>query len=188
MWTEEKIIKFIYEDKWMMEVLKAAKSLHLPDWWICAGFVRSKIWDTLHCYNERTLFSDIDVIYFDPTNTEVLEEKKLEEKLHSIIPDLPWSVKNQARMHLKNNTSPYSSSIDAISKFPETATALGLTLNHQDKVILTAPCGIDDVLHLEVKPTPFFKGSTERMDAYRERIFNKKWDETWNQLNIFCTD
>ncbi|UOQ84420.1 nucleotidyltransferase family protein [Gracilibacillus salinarum] len=188
MWTEEQIIKFIHEDKWMLEVLKAAKSFHLPDWWICAGFVRSKIWDMLHGCNERTPLSDIDVIYFDPTNTEELVEKKLEEKLSAIIPDLPWSVKNQARMHLKNNTSPYSSSIDAISKFPESATALGLTLDDHDKVILTAPCGIYDVLHLEVKPTPFFKGSSERMEIYRDRIFNKKWDETWRRLKIFGVD
>ena len=38
----------------MMDLLKGAKSLNLPDWWICAGFVRSKIWDVLHGFDERT--------------------------------------------------------------------------------------------------------------------------------------
>jgi hypothetical protein len=38
----------------MMDIIKSAKSLNLPDWWICAGFVRSKIWYTLHYFNERT--------------------------------------------------------------------------------------------------------------------------------------
>lgn len=43
--NEEKIFELITEDQWMMNILKAAKSLNLPDWWICAGFVCSKIWE-----------------------------------------------------------------------------------------------------------------------------------------------
>ena len=100
--NEEKIILIIREDKWMMEILRAAKSLNLPDWWICVGFVRSKIWDTLHNFNERTPILDIDVIYFEPTNIDELEEKKFEEKLKSLIPNIPWSVKNEARMHINS--------------------------------------------------------------------------------------
>lgn len=42
------------------------------------------------------------------------------------------------------------------SKLPETATALGEKLDEKDNIILTAPWGIRDVIHLEVKPTPFF--------------------------------
>ena len=74
--TEKEIIAFIQEDKWMMELLKCAKSLNLPDWWICAGFVRSKIWDVLHGFDERTTIPDIDVIYYDRTNIEKSVEKE----------------------------------------------------------------------------------------------------------------
>ena len=63
--TEQDIIKLIQNDTWMMGILQTAKSLQLPDWWICAGFVRSKIWDVLHGYEVRTLTPDIDIIYFD---------------------------------------------------------------------------------------------------------------------------
>lgn len=79
----------------------------------------------LHGFKERTPISDIDVIYYDDGNTDELEEKKLEMRLRNILPDIPWSVKNEARMHVVNGIPPYSSSIDAISKFPETATSLG---------------------------------------------------------------
>lgn len=41
--NEKEIIQLIKEDEWMMDILRAVKSLHLPDWWVCAGFVRSKI-------------------------------------------------------------------------------------------------------------------------------------------------
>jgi uncharacterized protein len=73
--SEEDIIKVISEDEWMMNLLKAAKTLNLPDWWICAGFVRSKIWDVQHHYRLRTPLPDIDVIYFDSKKVDELEEK-----------------------------------------------------------------------------------------------------------------
>ncbi|RYL92560.1 nucleotidyltransferase family protein [Sporolactobacillus sp. THM7-4] len=169
----------------MMQILKSAKTLNLPDWWICAGFVRSKIWDTLHSFKERTPIPDIDVIYFDPTNIDELEEKKLEEILNVIMPDTPWSVKNEARMHIKSNMPPYSSSVDAISKFPETATALGVKLDEKDNVILTAPYGISDVVNLKVKPTPFFTQTKERVEIYEERILKKNWKSIWNNLKVY---
>jgi len=183
--NEEKIISLIREDKWMMDILKSAKSLNLPDWWICAGFVRSKIWDTLHNFSQRTLIPDIDVIYFDPTSIDELEEKKLEEKLKILMPNTPWSVKNEARMHIKSNMPPYSSSVDAISKFTETATALGVKLDEKDNLVITAPCGISDVVNLVVKPTPFFTETKERVEIYEDRITKKKWKSTWHNLKVY---
>lgn len=182
--NEEDVIKIISEDVSMMEMLRAAKSLELPDWWICAGFVRSKIWDVLHGFSERTNTPDVDVIYFDDNNTGRLIEKNLEERLRSIIPDIPWSVKNQARMHVVNNIPPYSSSVDAISKFPETATALGVKLDEKENLILTAPCGIDDVINLELKPTLYFTKTKERAAIYEERISKKNWKSIWPEIKI----
>lgn len=183
--NEEKIVSLIKDDKWMMDILLVVKSLNLPDWWICAGFVRSKIWDTLHNFSVRTPIPDIDVIYFEPTNIDEVEEKRLEEMLRTLMPNIPWSVKNEARMHIKSNMPPYSSSVDAISKFPETATALGVKLDDKDNVILTAPCGINDVVNLKVKPTSFFKEVKERVEIYEDRIAKKNWKVTWNKLKIY---
>lgn len=186
--NEENIIELITEDKWMMNILKMAKLLDLPDWWICAGFVRSKIWDTLHNFKERTPIPDIDVIYFDPIKVDELMEKKLEQFLKTLMPNIPWSVKNEARMHIKSNMSPFSSSVDAISKFPETATALGVKLNENNNVILTAPYGIYDVVNLEVKPTPYFTKTKERVEIYEERISKKNWKSIWKNLKIYHID
>ncbi|RCW76817.1 nucleotidyltransferase family protein [Saliterribacillus persicus] len=184
MFNEDEITTLIDEDDWMMEILKAAKSLNLSDWWICAGFVRSKVWDILHGFSVRTPIPDIDVIYFDPTTLSELEEKKSEGKLKSLLPNIPWSIKNEARMHLRNNVEPYSSSVDAISKFPETATALGVKLDDWNQVILTAPCGISDVVSLIVKPTPYFLENTDLSLIYNQRIIKKDWKATWNKLII----
>src|SRR3990167_2279381 len=72
--TEKDIIHIIREDEWMMSVLRIAEGLHLPDWWIGAGFVRSKVWDHLHGYKERTPLPDVDIIYFDKT---IFSQEKL---------------------------------------------------------------------------------------------------------------
>ncbi|MET3193937.1 nucleotidyltransferase family protein [Bacillus sp. OAE603] len=182
--TEEDIMKLIKEDVWMMDILKTAKMLHLPDWWICAGFVRSKIWDNLHGFEERTRLEDIDVIYFDPTNLDESVEKKYEEILKDLRMDMPWSVKNEARMHLKNNIQPYQSCVDAISKFPETATALGVKLNEMDEIILTAPCGIDDAINGIIKPSPQFLNSRGAIEIFEARLLQKNWKQKWHMLQI----
>ncbi|EEL71038.1 MULTISPECIES: nucleotidyltransferase family protein [Bacillus] len=182
--TEQDIIQMIQNDKWMMDVLHTAKSLKLPDWWICAGFVRSKIWDTLHNYETRTATPDVDVIYFDPLHKDESYEQSLEKELTNLNDSIPWSVKNQARMHVVNNMPPYSSAVDAISKFPETATALGVTLDAKNNVILTSPCGIEDVLSLQVKPTLHFLETKERIHMYKKRVMKKNWQSKWPNITI----
>ena len=176
--TNADILKAISQDEWMMEILYTTKELQLPDWCICAGFVRSKVWDVIHGFSERTPLPDVDVIYFDVKNIEVEVEKELEQKLYAIHPNVPWSVKNQARMHLKNNTEPYKSSMDAISKFPETATALGVKLDDAKNLILIAPLGIEDLIKCRVRPTPTFN-NTEKMHMFHNRVKNKRWHDAW---------
>lgn len=173
MLDEEKILANIQEDLWMMGILKTARALKLPDWWICAGFVRSKIWDTLHGFNVRTEIEDVDVIYFDPSNLDEVKEKAYEEALKSYSPSTPWSVKNEARMHLRNNCEPYQSSTDVISKFPETVTALGVKLDSEDNLILTAPCGLQDVVNMIVRPTPFILENKNR-DLFTKSVLLKR--------------
>ncbi|MCJ7840030.1 nucleotidyltransferase family protein [Lederbergia sp. NSJ-179] len=184
--TEGDIIQCIQEDEWMMNILKTVQTLELPDWWICAGFVRSKIWDVLHDFSVRTPLPDIDVIFFDSVHASERIEKEYEKHLVSISPHIPWSVKNQARMHSLNDMPPYSSSIDGVAKFPETVTALAVTLNKCEHVMLAAPWGVRDVLKMEVRPTKYY--SRIRKAVYNRRIAAKKWSETWPKLKVFDAD
>lgn len=181
---EREILALVESDRWMMNILGAAASLELPDWWICAGFVRTKIWDTLHGFEERTPLGDIDMIYFDAGNINEETEKLRENRLHQIMSGLPWSVKNQARMHVVNGNPPYQSSVDAISKFPETATALGVRLDEGGQLILAAPCELEDVLAMRVKPTPAFSSNVELMKVYRRRQEQKRWTAKWPKVRI----
>lgn len=182
---EQKIIAAVREDEWMMDILAAAKTLELPDWWICAGFLRSKMWDELHRYEYRTPLSDIDVIYFDAEKQEETDEKRYESILADILPKVPWSVKNQARMHRRNQLSPYESAVDAISKFPETATAVGIKLSPDNHLIVAAPCGTEDLLTLQVKPTQHFIQHLELLPIYQKRLADKSWQTHWPKLSLY---
>lgn len=180
--NKEDIYRSIYNDKWMMDVLRDARSLNLPDWWICAGFVRSKIWDVLHEFEQRTVTQDVDVIYFDKKNIDKAEEKRFEEILYKISPQIPWSVKNEARMHLRNNMAPYISAEDAIAKFPETVTAIGVKMDRNDHLILTAPHGTSDIINMVVRPTPYFFLNNDRMKTYYKRMEEKQWTSKWKMV------
>lgn len=182
--NEQEIVKTIAEDEWMLEVLQAAAELELPDWWVCAGFVRSKIWDVLHGYSTRTALGDIDVIYFDEENCKEAQEKAYERRLNRAFPGLPWSVKNQARMHEVNDLPPYKSSVDAISQFPETATALGLRLNGCSEMELAAPHGLTDLLTMRIRPTPAFRKDARLMNVYEQRLLTKQWTQKWPKVEI----
>lgn len=185
--NEQDIINLIQNDTWMMDILQTAASLQLPDWWVCAGFVRSKVWDVLHGFEERTPLPDIDIIYFDAANTNEQEEKRLEEQLKNINSTIPWSVKNQARMHLLNDMPPYVSSTDAMSKFTETATAIGVKLDETENIMLSAPHGIEDLLTLQVKPAPHII-TKELTHLYEERLRKKDWKTTWPNITIFLAN
>jgi len=171
--NKEDIKQCIQDDPWMMEILQTVAKLELPYCWICAGFILSKNLDTLHGFKERTPLPDIDVVYYDVTNSSQVIEKQYEEVLSDQMPQIPWSVQNQARMHIRNNVDPYLSTFDGIAKFPETATALGVKLAEDNRVLLVAPHGVEDVVHMQIKPTPYFEKSPERMKVFQERINEK---------------
>jgi len=156
--------------------------LDLPDGWIGAGLIRNAVWDALHGRDPvRGPADDVDVIYFDLLDTAGERDRVLESRLLALAPNIPWSVKNQARMHLRNGDRPYRDISDAIAHWPETATAIAARL-HQDRIEVVAPHGIEDLLDLTVRPTPAFR---HKMEIYRQRLREKDWPSRWPHLKLF---
>ena len=166
-----------------MGVLRSVKSLGLPDWCVCAGFVRSKVWDHLHEFDRPTRLADVDVVYFDAMHTDEATEKEYEETLCRLDGAIPWSVRNQARMHVKNGHTPYRSTADGVSKFPEVCTAIGVYIDATEEVRLVAPYGNDDLVKLIVRPTPSYT-TTDKRDIFEQRMQIKQWQRTWRNLKI----
>lgn len=175
--TEHDILRVIKKDKWMMQILQTVWALHLPDWWIGAGFVRNKIFDVLHRYTKRTPLNDIDIIYFDQLHTEEKYERALQQKLRAIDKTVRWSVKNQARMHSLHHDPPYHSATEGLSRWNETATCIGIKLLGNNKLVLVAPHGIYDLTHLLIRQNP---GTSDA--EYKNRLRKKQWKQRWPKL------
>ena len=169
------------KDAWSMQVLRAVRALGLPDWAIGAGFVRNPVWDAITNKTVRTKPSDVDVLYFDPADLSPEREQTLEEKLKAAMPDVAWSVTNQARMHLHNGDGPYKSTADALRFWLETPTAIAVALDSQDMLTVIAPFGLEDLMGLRVRPTP---RGRERIEAYRTRVETKQWQRFWPTIQI----
>lgn len=188
---ETDILSWIESDQWMVSVLRTAARLELPDWCISAGFVRSKVWDMLHEYSERTPLADVDVVYYDPACLDERREKTLESTLHQWHPDVPWSVKNQARMHLQKGETQYASTEDALAKYPETCTAVGVRMEPNGRLSLLAPLGVGDLLNMIVRPTPHFVSVNDepvrrvRQQVYQNRVREKNWPAKWPRVQVF---
>ena len=172
------VIEIISNSKWRMGVLRLVEDLGLPDWWVGAGFVRNAVWDHLHG-KPMTPLNDIDVLYYDAERRDAEIDENLEIELQSRGPKKRWSVRNQARMHLRNGDEPYGSTLDAMRHWPETVTALAVSFGSSGQVILAAPFGVDDLFDLIVRPT-----SPEMAEIVAERAAAKRWTKIWPKLRL----
>ena len=178
--TEKDILILIEKDEWMMNILRIAEKLNLPDWVIGAGFVRNKVWDYLHGYIKKEVeTNDIDLVYYDPNGNEQKADEKLSKKLRKET-GIKWEIVNEAYAHKWNNLPPYKSTEDALSQWPETATGIGVKLEC-DKLKLIAPHGINDLKNLIIRPSPKFPDGLERV---KKRAKEKRWLEKWPKLKF----
>jgi hypothetical protein len=69
---------------------------------------------------------------------------------------------------------------DAIRRWPETVTAVGVTLDDHNRITFIAPYGAEDIFEMRVRRSPLF----EDIDYYRNRVTNKNWKEIWPRITI----
>jgi uncharacterized protein len=175
------IERIIAEDAMAMEQLRAVRSLALPDWCIAAGFLRNRVWDRFHGIVPARPPVDIDVIYFDASDPAGDRESGYEAQLADILPRLPWQVRNQARMHVRKNLPPHLSTADAMTFWLESVTPVGVRLEADDQLTVVAPLGVDDLLNLRCRPTPYGR---MRRSEYDSRIAAKRWRELWPKVRF----
>jgi hypothetical protein len=176
------IKEIVEQDEWMMTVLNAAQELHLPDWWIGAGFLRNRVWDYLQ-HNQPKPSRDIDLVYFDSNDVTAEKDWEYDENMNTNHPSAEWEVRNQARMHYKNGFEPFTSTADGIAHWTETATAVAVRLNQQHKLEFLFCYGTDDLFGLIARPTPYFM-KEPMLSIYRQRMAEKNWQDRWPAITI----
>ena len=164
-------------------LLLHVESLGLPDGWIGAGFIRNSVWDVLHGRDiDVSRLDDVIVSFFDPAIQEGAGSRDRAPARHPGA-GIPWSVKNQARMHLRNGDAPYRDTFDAVAHWAETATAIAARSRQWQGRGDGAPRSRRPP-DLIVRPTPLFG---HKMDVYRERVARKDWPARWPKLTVLMT-
>jgi hypothetical protein len=167
----------------LVGALRRLADLGLPDAWIGAGALRNPAWDALSGFAPGTNPpGDIDVVWFDPVRADAEADAALEAQLCALAPGLPWSVRNQARMAVRNGDAPYASTTDAIAHWPETATAVAARWTPAGLEI-AAPHGTADLLGLILRPT-----SPAKAAVMAARAVAKGWTRRWPRLTMAPTN
>jgi len=177
---EQALIALLEENDRFMRDLELVRSLRLPDGHIAAGYIRNQAWDRLHGFKAGERHADIDVVFYDPADRSERRDEAAERQLREMTGDPKWSVKNQARMHIRNGDAPYDSLSDALSRWPETATAVGARLDDNGRITLVHPYGLADLFGLVVRRSPAFADGA----YYLDRIRKKGWSKLWPLLSI----
>ncbi|WP_136253959.1 nucleotidyltransferase family protein [Onishia niordana] len=177
--AESQIKEWVKNDLERMEALTVAAALDLPEWCLAAGFVRNLVWDKMHGFSSATPLNDIDLIYFDSCDSRESVDREMEQRLTSAS-GLPWSVKNQARMHERNLDSPYDSTEDAMSYWVEVETAVGVALDGDGEVVLVAPFGVAPLFNCTIT----LNAKRPKPTDFNSRIGAKRWLEIWPKLVV----
>ncbi|MFD0853637.1 nucleotidyltransferase family protein, partial [Actinomadura adrarensis] len=171
------IVDLVVRDPWRREVLEAVSGFGLPDCWIAAGFVRNVVWDHLHGHAGSEPLNDVDIIYFDGDDTDPERDLRISGELERRFPGETMSVENQARMHLRYGDPPYVSAADAMRRWPETATAVGISCSPGHRI--SAPFGLADLVGLVVRPS-----APDMLDQVKSRVARKNWLDRWPRLRL----
>lgn len=124
--------------------------------------------------------------YFDPDDLSEATERRYEKRLRELRPELAWDVKNQAAVHLwfhevfGHGVEPLRSMEEAVATWPETALAVGVGLQVDDTITITAPLGLDDLFSMVVRRNP----KRVSVEMYEKRIAEKNYSKRWPGVRI----
>lgn len=170
------IINIVKNSARIESILKTLRFIESEDLMLTGGYLRNIIWNSLHSYSEDYELEDCDIVFFNKGKLSKKYEKSIRDRLYYLSPDINWSVKNQARMHLRNNHNPYMNIFDALTAFPETCSAIAIDKQWN----IVSPYGLNDLYNLQVIPTTFCL--VNEIDVYYRRKRIKGWFEKWNLL------
>ena len=160
------------------QIINSFAGINEEELYLTGGALRNAIWNNLHGFDDGYELEDCDIIFYNPNRIDKSYEKLIEQKLNLLNPIINWSVKNQARMHLKNGHLPYNSIEDALKAFPDTVSAVAI-----DKYWNTiAPYGLSDLFNLSINETNYCH--INEIGTFNKRVVEKDWLTKWPKLKL----
>jgi hypothetical protein len=170
----------------LVEVLRRARSLDLPGWYLTAGCVFQTVWNVVTNRVPTTGIKDYDLFYFDDGDLSWRAEDEVIRAARVFFADLPVEVevRNEARVHLWYEQkfgvacAPYASTEAAIDSFAATTCCVGVRAERKDRWRVYAPHGLSDVFNLVVRPNPVLAPR----DVYETKA--ARWRQQWPELKV----
>lgn len=147
----------------LMQVLRAARDLDLPDWMVFSGAVYQPVLNHLTGRAADYGIKDYDLGYFDASDLSYEAEDKVIQRVASAFDEPLRSlveVRNQARVHLWFEArfgepyAPLSCTSEAPSRFVSPLFAVGVRLGPDEALRVEAPFGLQDLFALRLRPNP----------------------------------
>lgn len=153
-------LEIIWSDHLVRNVLRRARELDLPDWWLVSGVLYNSVWNHLTSRASGYGVKDADLFYFDDSDLSYEAEDAVIKRGQAVFEGLTISVeiRNQARVHLWYEQhfgvpcDKLQSCQESINGFAAKTHAVGVRLMPDDSLSLYAPFGLDDIFSFRLTP------------------------------------
>ncbi|MFW8599344.1 nucleotidyltransferase family protein [Enterococcus innesii] len=182
---ETELNKILEKDNALYKIIRNVSALGIPNLYVGGGSVTQSVWNHLFSKPIGYGISDVDIVYFD-TDLSLEKERMVLEQIVKTTKQNQYAldVKNEARVHLWYEEEfgfsipAYTSTEEAISTWPSTATSIGVFFDQENKLQIFAPYGMYDLFSGIVRPN---KAMISR-EVYEKKI--EKWCSKWPELNV----
>lgn len=185
----ERLRNALEHNETLVEVLKRARRLGLPHWYLTAGCVVQTVWNVLTDREAAQGIKDYDLFYFDGEDRSWAAEDRAIRAVADACRDLPVDieVRNEARVHLWYEAKfgvpcrPFATTEEAIDAFPAVCSCVGVRLERDGSWHVHAPHGLDDLFAMVVRPNPVL--------APRQVYESKaaRWRSRWPELTVLTS-
>ncbi|HEY4345038.1 MAG TPA: nucleotidyltransferase family protein [Parvibaculum sp.] len=183
--NEARFIELALTNETNCTILDRLPELKLPDAWLVSGSLFQSVWNAQTGRASGYGIKDYDVFYFDPDASWEAEDAVIRRCAEVFAPlGVEVEVKNQARVHLwyeeKFGTPypPLTCACEGIDRFLAHASMVGLHPG-MEGLRLYAPCGLDDVETMTLRPNRAANFSAE---LYRAKA--ARWKAMWPELRV----
>jgi uncharacterized protein len=180
----------IRADPAIMQLLDRLRSLGLPQWRLVAGCLYQTVWNALTGRPRGTAIRDYDIIYYNDEDLSWEAEDAVIREVTATTSDCvgPVEVRNQARVHVwfpQRFGCAYprlAAADDALRYYASMVHAVGVRLEHDDRLDIVAPFGLADMFAMVIRPNraldnaASYVSKAERAKANWPNVVVEPWE------------
>ncbi|GKS80983.1 hypothetical protein LPAF129_06680 [Ligilactobacillus pabuli] len=165
-------------------IFKILRHHHLPQATLCAGTIRSLVWNAQTNRHVPLMLSELDVYYRDPS--ESYEDFQVTQAtFKQAESQYLWNLQNIALPPRHGSELHFHSTMEeTLADFPETCTSVGVQCLADGTYEIIAPHGLDDLFELKIRPTANYLPGSPLHTRFEQRVKNKRWLTEWPDLQI----